>query len=331
MPESAGCLAKVAFSISFALHASVFFPTAFDYAHNHAQAYIPIPYLCPMGFLISLIALLLHRRRPNFVLENGEERFRTSVNRLAGAIGLLVLAILSGMVGYHIIEGFTWFEAYYMSLVTLSTVGFGEVFPLSDSGRIFTSFLILFNIGFFAYAISTITSILTDGKLKAFLKSFHMLQRIQKLENHTVVCGFGLHATEVCKELQRQHIPFVAIEMDKEKAERLKAQPNYLYLHGDATDDEVLQAAGIEKAAALVSTLPSDANNLYVVLSARQLNPNLKIISRLSNPEGEAKLRRAGADHVVMTEKISGYYMATLVNKPDLADFFSLISHMAEK
>jgi voltage-gated potassium channel len=284
-----------------------------------------------MGFLIALLGLLFHRQKLPSAQEGGEQRFRTSVKRLAWALALLGVAILTGMVGYRYIEGFTWFEAYYMSLVTLSTVGFGEVFPLSEPGRVFTSFLILFNIGFFAYAISTITSILTDGKLKNFLKSFYMLQRIQKLENHTIVCGFGLHATEVCRELERQKIPFVAIELDKSKVERLKTHSGYLYLHGDATDDEVLQAAGIEKAAALVCTLPSDANNLYVVISARQLNPNLKVISRLSNPEGEAKLRRAGADHVVMTEKISGFYMATLVNKPDLADFFDLVSHMAEK
>lgn len=284
-----------------------------------------------MGYLIALIALLLHKQKLPNIRDGGEQRFRASAKRLAWALGLLGAAVLTGMIGYRSIEGFTWFESYYMSLVTLSTVGFGEVFPLSVPGRVFTSFLILFNIGFFAYAISTITSILTDGKLKIFLKSFYMLQRIQKLESHVVVCGFGLHATEVCRELERQKISFVAIELDKSKVERLKMHPSYLHLHGDATDDEVLQAAGIEKAAALICTLPSDANNLYVVLSARQLNPKLKIISRLSNPEGEAKLRRAGADHVVMTEKISGYYMATLVNKPDLADFFNLVSHMAEK
>ncbi len=284
-----------------------------------------------MGYLLALIALLLHRKKQVRIQEDGLQRFRVSVERLATAIGLLVMAILTGMLGYRYLEDFTWFEAYYMSLVTLSTVGFGEVFPLSFEGRVFTSFLILFNIGFFAYAISTITSILTDGELKKFLKSFYMLQRIQQLKNHTVVCGFGLHASELCKALARQNIPFVAIELDPAKVERLKQQTDYHYVQGDATDDRVLQAACIEKASALVSTLPSDANNLYIVLSGRQLNPDLKIISRLSNPEGEAKLRRAGANHVVMTEKISGYYMATLVNKPDLEDFFHLISEMADK
>jgi voltage-gated potassium channel len=284
-----------------------------------------------MGYLLSLILLLLHSKKRIRVQEDGVRRFRVSVKRLATAIGLLVLAIVTGMLGYRYLEGFTWFEAYYMSLVTLSTVGFGEVFPLSFEGRVFTSFLILFNIGFFAYAISTITSILTDGDLKTFLKSFYMLQRIQQLKNHTVVCGYGLHGSELCKALARKNIPFVVVEQDPARIERFKQQNDYHYIQGDATDDKVLQAACIEKASALVSTLPSDANNLYIVLSGRQLNPDLKIISRLSNPEGEAKLRRAGANHVVMTEKISGYYMATLVNKPDLEDFFNLISEMADK
>ncbi len=196
-----------------------------------------------MGYLLALIALLLHRKKQVRIQEDGLQRFRVSVERLATAIGLLVMAILTGMLGYRYLEDFTWFGAYYMSLVTLSTVGFGEVFPLSFEGRVFTSFLILFNIGFFAYAISTITSILTDGELKKFLKSFYMLQRIQQLKNHTVVCGFGLHASELCKALARQNIPFVAIELDPAKVERLKQQTDYHYVQGDATDDRVLQAA----------------------------------------------------------------------------------------
>jgi voltage-gated potassium channel len=215
-----------------------------------------------------------------------------------------------------------------MSLVTLSTVGFGEVIPLSFVGRVFTSFLILFNIGFFAYAVSTVTSIFADGKVHAFFFDFNMMQRIKALQQHTIVCGFGRHAIEVCQELTKQQVPFVVIDIDPEKAELLSRETPYLHLKGDATEDSILLAAGIERAVAMVVTLPLDASNLFVVLSARQINPSLKIISRLNHADDESKLRRAGADYVVMPEQIGGFYMASLVNNPDMGAFFSLISNM---
>ncbi len=238
------------------------------------------------------------------------------------------MAVLIGTFGYKMIEGTPWFDAYYMSLVTLSTVGFGEVITLSPEGRLFTSFLILFNIGFFTYAISTVTSIFSDPEIHAFFSDFKMMQRIQKLRQHTIVCGYGRHAIEVCKELAKQGLPFVLIEMDAEKAALISRETDYLFLQGDATTDEVLLEAGIGQASCLVVTLPSDANNVFVVLTARQINPSIKIISRLNNPSDELKLRRAGANHVVMPEQIGGYYMATLINKPDLVAFFNLISNM---
>ncbi|HAD13301.1 MAG TPA: potassium channel protein, partial [Saprospirales bacterium] len=235
---------------------------------------------------------------------------------------------LFGSLVYRIIEHIPWFDAYYMSLVSLSTVGFGEVIPLSFEGRLFTSFLIIFNIGFFAYAISTITSILTDADIHAFIQDFKMMERIKKLQGHTIVCGFGRHATEVCKELAKEKLLFVVIESDEKKLEILRNETGYLFLRGDATNDDVLLEAGIAKAASIVVTLPIDANNVFVVMSARQLNPGIKIISRLNYAFDETKLRRAGADHVVMPERIGGFYMATLINKPDLVEFFNLISNM---
>lgn len=256
------------------------------------------------------------------------EHFRSAIRRLRFALGLMVFAVLLGTLGYRFIEHVSWFDSYYMSLVTLSTVGFGEVIPLSHIGRVFTSFLILFNIGFFAYAVSTVTSIFADSDVHAFISDFKMIQQIKKLQQHTIVCGFGRHAGEVCKELSKQKLPFVVIEIDPEKVETLSRDTPYLFLRGDATLDEVLLEAGIEQASSLVVTLPLDAHNLFIVMSARQLNPSLKIISRLVNPADELKLRRAGANHVVMPELIGGFYMATLINKPDLVEFFNLISNM---
>lgn len=252
----------------------------------------------------------------------------SALERLRIALSLLLISLLIGTAGYKILEHTTWFDAYYMSLVTLSTVGFGEVIPLDHAGRVFTSLLILFNIGFFAFAISTFTSIFADTDLHAFFLDFNMMQRIRTLQDHTIVCGFGRHATEVCQELFKSRMPFVIVESDLEKLDFLQHQTSYLFIQGDATSDEVLEEAGIQRAAALVLTLPSDANNLFIVLSARQINPRLKIISRLNNVSDEAKLLRAGADHVVIPERIGGFYMATLINKPDLVEFFNLISNM---
>lgn len=263
-----------------------------------------------------------------FTQKSRLEHVGNAIRRLRNALGLMVFAVLLGTLGYQAIEHVPWFDAYYMSLVTLSTVGFGEVIALSHYGRVFTSFLILFNIGFFAYAISTITSIFADSDIHAFFFDLKMMQRIQKLQQHTIVCGFGRHAGEVCKELEKQKMPFVVIEVDPAKIQTLSRETSYLFLLGDATLDEVLIEAGIERATSLVVTLPVDVSNLFIVLSARQINPRLNIISRLNSAADIKKLKRAGANHVVMPEQIGGFYMATLINKPNLIEFFTAISNM---
>lgn len=255
------------------------------------------------------------------------ERIFTVVRRLRWAVVLMISGIAVGTVGYVLIEKYPWFDAYYMSVITLATVGFGEIHPLSREGRLFTSLLILFNIGLFAYSISTITGIFAEGGFTKILRDFRMQQAIQGLKGHTIVCGYGRHAMEVVSELLKQNIRFVVIENDEEKA-ALMREGGFMSIEGDATDDGILKEAGIEHAAALVITLPSDADNLYITLSARQMNPALRIICRAHTASDEAKLRRAGADHTVMPERIGGFYMATLVDKPDLVEFFNLLSNM---
>lgn len=256
------------------------------------------------------------------------QRIVQTIRRLRLAVFLALLALTVGTVGYVWIEGFTWFDAYYMAVITLASVGFAEVHPLSDAGRLFTTFFILFNIGIFAYSISTITGIIAEGGIAKLLNEFRMSRNIQALNGHTIVCGFGRHATEVAQELSKQGMPFVIIENRHEKIEQLRHQNDYFFVEGDATEDEVLDEAGIRRARALVVTLPSDADNLFITLSARQTNPKLRIISRANNPADEIKIRRAGADHTVVPEQIGGFYMATLVNKPDLVEFFNLLSSM---
>ncbi len=277
---------------------------------------------------VHYILFFLHLNKKNKLNAKRLESIQKVVARFRWAIGFMLFSILTGTAGYVIIEGFTWFEGYYMSVVTLSSVGFMEIHPLSYAGRLFTSLLILFNVGIFAYAISTITGIFAEGGLTKLMKDFKMYHKIGALKEHTIVCGYGRHATEVTQELAKQGLPFVIIENKADRIHLLQEDHHFLYLDGDATQDEVLLEAGIQTAAAIVITLPSDADNLFITLSARQLNPKIRIISRAKNRPDEEKLRRAGANHTVVPELIGGFYMATLINKPDLVEFFSLISNM---
>jgi voltage-gated potassium channel len=215
-----------------------------------------------------------------------------------------------------------------MAIITVSTVGFGEVHPLGTYGRLFTSFLVIFNIGLFAYGISTLTGIFAEGGFHHLFKNFRMNANIENLQGHTIVCGYGRHATEVTRELVKQGVSFVVIEKHPDKLENLRKESGILYVEGDATQDSVLEEAGIRRAKCVVVTLPDDSDNLFIVLSARQINPALRIISRANNRADELKIRRAGADHTVVPEAIGGFYMATLVNNPELVEFFTLLSNM---
>lgn len=284
-----------------------------------------------MQYIFNILRLALwifylprvrHPKHPFFL------RLVAIVLRLRLALALIFISIATGTVGYHLIEGASWFDSYYMSVITLSTIGYSEVVPLGFEGRVFNSLLVIFNLGLFAYSISTVTSIFADGGFKVHFMEFRIHQKISKLRNHTIVCGFGRHAILVCEELTKQQMPFVVIETNPDKVEFLREGGDILFIEGDATEDSILFEAGIEHASALVVTLPADANNLFVVMSARQINPKLRIISRANNEADEVKIRRAGADHVVIPEKIGGFYMATLVNKPDLVEFFNLLSNM---
>jgi voltage-gated potassium channel len=155
-----------------------------------------------------------------------------------------------------------------------------------------------------------------------------MLDKIDILYSHTIICGYGRHAKEVCKELSKQNLPFVVIEKNEERIAELRNERSSVFIEGDATQDEILQEAGIEHAHAIIVTLADDSDNLFVVLTARQLNAQLHIISRAVDKRAESKLLRAGANHVVMPERIGGFYMATLAHKPDLVEFFTLLSNI---
>jgi voltage-gated potassium channel len=256
------------------------------------------------------------------------DRIRMTVRRLRTAFFLLVIMTTLGTAGYMLLEGVAMFDAYYMTIITLASVGYSEIFHLSTSGRLFTSILIISNLGLFTFAISTIAHVFAEGGFSKLIKEYIMLEKIQALKDHVIVCGYGRHATEVAQELEKQNISFVVIEKNHEKIIHLSENTEYFCVEGDSTDDAVLLEAGIDRASSIVITLPDDSDNIFIIVTARQFNPNLRIICRANQQEDETKLMRAGADHVVMPERIGGFYMATLVNKPDLVEFFTLISNM---
>lgn len=241
------------------------------------------------------------------------------------AISLLMMIIISGVTGFMIIEGYTLGEAFYMTIITVSTVGFNEVRPLSEIGRLFTAFLIIFSFGIFYFAISSITMYVLDGEYKTYFKDLRVTKKVDKISKHTIICGYGRNGQQAVKELESHRRKYVVVEQDKELSEVLRESHDIPFVEGDATLEKTLEKAGIKTAKALITTLPKDADNLFVVLTAREMNPNLLIISRASKENSDKKLRRAGADNVIMPDKIGGAHMASLVIKPDVIEFMDYI------
>ncbi len=239
------------------------------------------------------------------------------------AIFLLSGIILAGTIGFMLVEGWTLFESFYMTIITISTVGFNEVHELSMAGKLFTSFLIITSFGTFAYAVSAITSYIVGGEYKKYFLEYKSVKTVGKMENHTIVCGFGRVGKSAAHDLNFYKSEHIIIERDIEKTSN--PGNNELFIHGDSTDDMILVKSGVKKAKALITALPKDADNLFVVLSARELNPKLKIISRASSYSSMRKLKIAGADNVIMPDTVGGSHMASLVFTPDVMEFLDLI------
>lgn len=247
--------------------------------------------------------------------------------RIVFPLVLVLLTFLAGVIGYIWIEKCSLVDAIYMTIITISTVGFTEVHAFSPAGRIFTSVLIVFNITVVTVFLSNLIGSVTRGELHSILKYFKMNKQIEQLYNHVIICGLGRYGRQVAVELAKNGQPFVAIESDMSHIEMLE-NDNVLFLNGDATSDAVLEEAGIRKAKSIIISVSDDAENAYIVLAARQLNPNINIVARCLQPKSEKKLLRAGANHIVMPERIGGYYMASLAQNPEVVEFFNLISNM---
>lgn len=239
---------------------------------------------------------------------------------------LLLLVIIIGIIGFMFIEDLDFHEAFFMTVITISTVGFKMVKEeVSIPGMYFTAVLIIFSFGIFAYVVTNITRYVVDGAFHHYYRSNRMRRKIEKLKDHVIVCGYGRNGKQVVQELTQHKYSIVVVDNDEQAIEQVMSNSELCYIPGDATNDEVLEQCKVGNAKALITTLPVDADNLFIVLTARSLNSNITIISRASDDHSDKKLKRAGATNVIMPDKIGGQRMAKLVAQPDVVEFLEFI------
>lgn len=239
---------------------------------------------------------------------------------LIGAAALLVILPVVGTVGYIIIEGWSFIDSLYMTVITVTTIGYSEVRPLSDGGRVFTVFLAVGGVGAIFYGLIAVFQFLLEGELASILGVQRMRGRIQSLSDHYILCGFGRVGEEIAKEFMTRGVPYVIVESNPEAIERAN-QRGYLLLVGDATHDAILKEAGIERARCLLAASDSDAGNTYIVLTAKALNPDIFAVARAAHPESEARMMRAGADRVFSPYVVAARHMALSALQPILVGF----------
>ncbi len=251
--------------------------------------------------------------------------FTANFRALIFGLLILIFTLFGGAVGYVSIEGYSWLDGFYMTVITMSTVGYREVQPLSDGGKIFTILLLIFSFGVFGYVLTQVTKLIIEGVLRQSYREYKLRKKLIKLTNHTIVCGYGRNGFQACQELASQGERFVIVEKRDNVVTRILEEPDLLFVQGDAASEEVLELAQIRHAKALITALPNDADNIFVVLTAREMNPSLKIISRASEFKSDVKLRHAGATNVIMPDRIGGQRMAKLVMQPDVVEFMEYI------
>jgi len=261
------------------------------------------------------------------VLRRGQARLPLvePERRLLVAALLLPALLVLGVAGYMLIEGWSFLDALYMTVTAVTTVGFREVHPLSDGGRIFTIFLILFGVGVAFYILTTLVATVVEGDLGLALGVRRMKGRIEALRNHYVLCGFGRVGEEIAREFSDRKVPFVIVESVPESLERARKR-GYLIIEGDASTDATLLEAGIERARCLLAASDSDAGNTYIVLAAKALNPRLFVVARAGQPVSEERVRRAGAERVISPYSIGGRRMALSALQPLVLDFIDTLA-----
>lgn len=231
-----------------------------------------------------------------------------------------------GVLGYYFFFGYSWVDAVYMTVIAITTVGFGEVNPLNDWGKIFTVLLVLFSVVNYAFLLRVLSDAFAQNFFADMIKNKKKITKIQSFKGHTIICGYGKNGQETLKNLLPYHINCVVIDNQKAPLKNLEEIENIVTLLGDATDDSVLKQAGIERAKNFVVSFPSDADNLYTILSAKQMNTSLTIVSRATCESARKKMMTAGADNIILPDKLGGSYMALLLVSPHLVSFVNTIS-----
>jgi voltage-gated potassium channel len=244
---------------------------------------------------------------------------------------LFMSLILIGMVGFHFIENLTFLDSLYMTIITIFTVGFRELKePLSPVGQVFTMFIILGGVGSVMYAFTKIAEFVYEGTINKIWRRRKMEQQIQNLKDHYIICGHGRMGQIVRERLAEEKLPFVIIDSNKETLAELEGDRTCLYIEGDATQEEVLITAGIKKAKALAALLPSDADNLYLVMTVKLINPSLFVLSKVTDEEAERKILQIGANKTVNPNKLCGHRIAQGLIHPALVEFMDLIIRRSE-
>jgi voltage-gated potassium channel len=249
-------------------------------------------------------------------------------NQLKIAATGLVILIVAGTFGYNLTEGWPFLDAFYATIVTISTVGYGDFMPRTLPGRMFTIVLILLGVGTMFYTVGLLAQNMVERRMRVILGRGRLEKMIDKLSNHYIICGCGRIGHLICKELEAEKVPFVVVDDNTEVIERI-AEEGFIYYKGDATHDKCLIGAGVKRAKGIVCVLPTDAENLYVILTAKELNPNIWILSRSEDEASEHRLLRAGADRVMSPYTFGGMRMSMAILRPAMLDFIEITTSRA--
>ncbi|MBL7873132.1 MAG: potassium channel protein [Cyclobacteriaceae bacterium] len=244
---------------------------------------------------------------------------------------ILFLSVFVGVSGYMVVEGYSMLDAVYMTMLLISTVGFSEVRPLSEGGKLFTSIYMVVNLGAYAYVISVISRYIFEGEFQKIFTTFIFNKKTKRLKNHIIVVGYGRTGAKTCLELIKSKRQFILIESNEEILKYLPKKPSFQIITDDASKEEVLHRAGIEQADSLIITLPDDAENMLICITAKGLNPNINIVARASEESAEKKLYRAGATKVVKPFALGGIHMAHIITQPHVIEFLEILTGVADQ
>ena len=236
---------------------------------------------------------------------------------------LLLLIFIAGTLGYHFLEGWTFGESMYATIVTLGTVGYGDFYPVSTEGRMFAVFLIVFGVGTMAYTFAMVMENFMEGRLRKVLGRGKLKKQIERINDHYIICGCGKIGHLICRELTDEKVGFIVIDNNPEVIQKIEDE-GFIYVNGCATEDKILIEAGIKRAKGVVCVLPTDADNLYVVLTAKELNPDVYVLSRFEDEASERRLIKAGADRVISPHKVGGKRMTLALLRPAMLDFMEI-------